>query len=58
MTDDSTMLRIAVASSRRDTRWTNTAISWHDLKERCKPLRTRETLAEYQAMSKDERGNV
>lgn len=52
------MLRIAVASSRRDTRWTNTAISWHDLKERCKPLRTTETLAEYQAMSKDERGSV
>ena len=58
MINDEAKIRIAVASSRRDTNWHNTVISWGDLKEKCKPVRTSETLAEYQAMTREERGNV
>lgn len=49
---------IAIASSRKDTNWRNTIITWDELKERCKPIRTSETLDEYREMSKSDRGEV
>lgn len=58
MINDEAKIRIAVASSRRDTNWHNTVISWGELKEKCKPVRTSETLGEYQTMTREERGNV
>lgn len=58
MINDYTTYRIATADSRKDTNWRNTEITWGELKERCKPLRTHETLAEYLAMDKARRGEI
>lgn len=52
------MIRIAVASSRRDTNWHNTSVTWKELKERCVPQRTRETLEQYTQMTKEMRGEI
>ena len=50
---------IATGKSRRDTRWKNVEMSWSELVDRLsKSFRTRETLREYRAMSKDEQGKV
>ena len=47
---------IATAGSRTAKKWKNEKISWADFTEKLeKPIRTGETVAEYQGMSKEER---
>lgn len=53
-----TIIHIATAESRKDTHWRNIAITWEQLKERCRHTRTAETAAEYAQMTKAQRGNV
>lgn len=46
-------LTIAVANTRKATKWKNLLISWEDFTDRLKnPLRTAETVAEYRSMPK------
>lgn len=53
------LLNIATGKSRNETRWKNVSIPWHKLAARLKESKdTGETLEEYLAMSKDERGAV
>lgn len=49
---------IAVGASCRSTEWHNTAISWDELKGRLRHTRTACTLAQYEAMSREERGRI
>ena len=50
---------IAVGKSRRDTRWRNTDTTWESLVAKLgSTYRTRETMREYRAMSKEDQGKV
>ena len=50
---------ISVGKSRKDIRWHNTDIGWYEFLERLRePYRTHETMREYKAMSKDEKGRA
>lgn len=52
-------ITISVGESRRTTHWIPKTISWEKLVKRLSsPVRTKETMAEYAAMSKDQRGDV
>ena len=54
-----TDITISVGESRRATRWVPKTISWERLVKRLSsPVRTQETVAEYAAMTKDQRGEV
>lgn len=49
-------MRISIGTSRKDTHWKVKDVSWGQLVERLsKPVVTQETLAEYHAMSKDDK---
>ena len=49
-------LKIALGRSADSLKWTNSTISWEKLCEKLKTtLRTRETVAEYHAMSRDDK---
>ncbi|MGE7946491.1 VapE domain-containing protein [Lysinibacillus sp. NPDC093688] len=53
------MLTIATATSRKSTAWKNTDISYSDfLKKLSTTVRTKESLAEYMKLSKDEQGSI
>lgn len=50
---------IAIGTNRQDKHWKNTSISWAEFCGRCsKPIRTDETLSDYMAMPKDEKGEI
>lgn len=50
---------IAIGKSRKDTRWHNTELSWPEFLKRLEtPYRSHETVKEYKAMSKDEKGRA
>lgn len=50
---------ITVGESRKSTNWTPQEISWGELVTRMRtPVRTRESVMEYQSMSKDERSAI
>ncbi len=52
-------MRIAIGKSRMAYRWKNEDWTWEKLVDRCKTtLRTKETVAEYQKMSRAERDNI
>lgn len=52
-------LIIATAPSVWSKRWKNVRISWEELIEKLKnPIRTKETMAEYDSLTKDERSNL
>ena len=52
-------MRISIGKSRKDTRWKVVDITWEKLcADLSKTRRTAETMAEYKAMSKDERSAV
>ena len=53
------VLTIATGKSRKETSWKNNNIPWSELVMRLsEPIRTRETFAEYQKMSKEQRDNT
>lgn len=50
---------ISIGKSRRDTKWRNTDTTWESLVSKLGAVyRTRETVREYRAMSKEEQGKV
>lgn len=50
---------IAIGKSRKDTRWHNTEMDWPTFLRRLRdPYRSHETVKEYKAMSKDEKGRA
>ena len=50
---------IALGKSRKDLRWHNTELSWEDFLKRLEtPYRSHETVKEYKAMSRDDRGKA
>lgn len=50
---------ISIGKSRKDLRWHNTDLSWEDFISRLKtPYRSHETVKEYKAMTKDEKGRA
>jgi len=50
---------ISIGKSRKDLRWHNTEISWAEFVDRLRdPYRSHETVKEYKAMTKDERGRA
>lgn len=50
---------ISVGKSRRDTKWRNMETTWSSLAAKLESvIRTRETMREYRAMSKEEQGKV
>lgn len=50
---------IAVGKSRKDTKWHNTDLTWEEFLDRLRePHRSHETVREYRAMSKDEKGRI
>lgn len=50
---------ISIGKSRKDTRWHNADVAWDEfLKKLETPHRSHETVKEYKAMSKDEKGRV
>ena len=50
---------IAIGKSRKDTRWHNTEMSWPEFLNRLmSAYRSHETVKEYKAMSKDEKGRA
>lgn len=52
-------MRIAVGNSRMDKKWKNKDMSWDDFKQKCsQTIRTTETVAEYQKMSKPAQDNA
>ena len=49
-------IRIAVGKSRKETKWKTREMLWSDLLEKfSKTTRTRETMAQYKGMARDER---
>ena len=53
------LITISVGESRRATRWTPKTVSWERLvKKLSTPIVTNETVSEYAAMSKDQRGDA
>lgn len=59
MGDYQRALSIATANNRRAKKWTNRQVTWEDLVERLKkPTRTRETVAEYRSMTRDEQSDA
>lgn len=57
--DGGRLLHIAVGSSRLALFWENKAVSWGEFLRICKtPIITRETTAQYAAMTKEQRGEV
>ncbi len=58
-TDENHMVEIATGRNRFETKWRNEVWTWDRLAKRCAtPVRTGETLAQYAAMTPEERGNV
>lgn len=56
---DSRKFIISVGENRTARLWKPKELTWADVKERCTTVkRTRETVAEYAAMSNDERSNI
>ena len=56
---DSRKFIISVGKNRKDKSWKREELTWADVKERCTTVkRTRETVAEYAAMSNDERSTI
>lgn len=52
-------ITIATGTSRKSTKWINSTMQWSELLARLSvPLRTQETLGEYQAMPKQKRDNI
>ena len=50
---------IAVANSRLSKKWKNKKMSWHDIVKACSETTyTRETVAEYGRMTRDEQSNI
>lgn len=50
---------VSVGKSRESKKWKRTNYKWPDFVERCtQTLRTKETAAQYAAMSKDAQGNI
>lgn len=50
---------IAVGKSRLDTEWVNRPLTWETIVKRCEAVvRTKETYADFKAMSKTQRGKV
>lgn len=59
MIDLAATLTVSVGESRHSTNWIPKRISWERLVERMRtPVRTEETLAEYAAMSRDQRAQI
>lgn len=53
------LLHIAIGASRQALLWENKAVTWEEFLSRCRtPIVTRETKAEYAAMSRDDRGKA
>ena len=52
-------IAISIGKNRADINWKTRLVSWAELTARLSsPVRTEETVAEYQAMTKDERANI
>ena len=53
------MMVISTGDSRKCTNWVPQEVTWEELVDRMRvPVRTRETMAEYVAMSRDDRANA